>query len=346
MRHERLDKLSSGILIILIVIFWMIVSPLKAQQNLRIIFLHHSCGSNLIEQGMVREGLTVLGYQFFDHGYNDEGICRADGQCPGTNYDVPGDNTDPDGIAEIFTQSLLVETDNTFSYLMQYDVIMFKSCYPTSNISNDVHLEEYQANYLAIRDRMDQYPDKVFVIVTQPPQVPGSSNRAEAHRARQLAEWLSSDAFLDGHPNVFTFDFFGYLAADDNFLRAEYRVDNHDAHPNDRANREIGPRFVSFIDTAIRNYQDIQNPPVVSPTNPGVGATPVDPLAAEDGNGETPSDGSPDESPVDTELEEEKDSGGMGSLPCPGTFVPLLLLSVVVVVNHDIRYNHRQGENQ
>ena len=31
----------------------------------RIIFLHHSCGENLINQGGVREGLTALGYDFY-----------------------------------------------------------------------------------------------------------------------------------------------------------------------------------------------------------------------------------------------------------------------------------------
>ena len=37
---------------------------------------------------------------------------------------------------------------------------------------------------------MDQYPDKLFIVVTQPPQVPGSSDRDEARRARALADWL------------------------------------------------------------------------------------------------------------------------------------------------------------
>ncbi|MDY6876908.1 MAG: hypothetical protein SWK90_12005, partial [Chloroflexota bacterium] len=36
--------------------------PALAQaQAVRILFLHHSCGENLIEQGGVREGLTALG---------------------------------------------------------------------------------------------------------------------------------------------------------------------------------------------------------------------------------------------------------------------------------------------
>ena len=49
---------------------------------------------------------------------------------------------------------------------MQYDVIAFKSCFPTSNIQSDEQLADYKSYYLSIRDRMDEYPYKVFIVVT------------------------------------------------------------------------------------------------------------------------------------------------------------------------------------
>jgi hypothetical protein len=248
--------------------------PVQAQQPVRIIWLHHSCGQNLINQGGVRQGLTSLGYEFYDHGYNEEGLRLADGSYAGTNYDIPGDNTDPDGLAELFGQPLHDPPDNAFSHLMQYDVIAFKSCFPTSNIGSDEQLAEYQAYYRAIRDRIAQHPTKLFITVTQPPQVPGASDAQEASRARALANWLASDAYLAGLPNLVTFDFFGYLAGDDNMLRPEYRMDDYDAHPNERANRDLGPRFVSFVDQAIRSYGVSPAPPAevvpqpAAPTEP------------------------------------------------------------------------------
>jgi uncharacterized protein (TIGR03382 family) len=238
---------------ILLFVFLSPCLPVSAQAT-RIIFLHHSCGENLINEGGVREGLTARGYEFYDHGYNDEGLRDADGSYTGRNFDVPDDNTDPDGIAAIFSQPLHDPPDNTFSHLTQYDVIAFKSCYPTSNIGDDRQLNEYKGYYLTARDRMDQHPDRLFIVVTQPPQVPGNSDRDEGRRARALANWLKSDEFLSGHPNVFTFDFFGLLAGEDNFLKPEYRYDDYDGHPNERANREIGPLFVDFVDRAIRSY--------------------------------------------------------------------------------------------
>jgi len=259
-----------GILLVLclfLALFGAADGPVLAQAT-RVIFLHHSCGGNLIEQGGVREGLTALGYEFYDHGYNEEGLRLADGTYTGANFDVPGDNTDPDGFAEIFDQPLHDPPDNTFSHLMLYDVIAFKSCFPVSNIWGDEQLAEYQSYYLSIRDRMDQYPDKIFVIVTQPPQVPAESDPAEATRARAFANWLQSDEYLSGHPNVFVFDFFGLLAGGDNFLRPEYRLDEYDAHPNERANRDISPLFVSFIDQAVHSARAVAPRPAPSPLPP------------------------------------------------------------------------------
>ena len=254
--------------IVLVALTLLVSHPAFAQAT-RIIFLHHSCGQNLIEQGGVREGFTALGYEFYDHGYNDEGLRLADGSYTGTNFDVPDDNTDPDGFAAIFAQPLHDPPDNTFSHLMQYDVIAFKSCFPVSNIGDDAQLAEYKSYYLSIRNRMDQYPDKIFIVVTQPPQVPSNSDPAEAARARAFANWLQSDEYLAGHPNVFVFDFFGLLAGDDNFLRPEYRVDEYDAHPNELANRTIGPLFVEFIDRAIRSYHAAgPRPTPIAPTAP------------------------------------------------------------------------------
>lgn len=239
--------------------------PASAQGE-RIIFLHHSCGANLIMEGGVREGLTDLGYGFYDHGYNEEGLVLADGTWTGTNFDVPGDNTDPDGYAAIFSQPLHDPLDNAFSHLMQYDVIAFKSCFPVSNIESDAQLAQYESHYLSIRDRMDQHPERMFVIVTQPPELPANSDPDAAARARTFVNWLQSDEYLAGHPNIFVFDFFGLLAGTDNFLRPEYRIDEYDAHPNELANGTVGPLFVDFLDRAIRTYREGAPAPVPKPT--------------------------------------------------------------------------------
>lgn len=226
----------------------------------KIIFLHHSTGEALIAEEGVRERLTALGYEFYDHGYNDDGLRLANGQPANMNFNIPDDNTDPDGFNAIFAQPLTSPPRNAFSHLMQYDVIAFKSCFPTSDIQSNEQLEEYKTYYRNIRTVMDKYPNKIFIVVTPPPLVPSATNATIAARARAFANWLKSAEYLNGHPNIFTFDFFNLLAEsnpsarDYNMLRAAYRADPNDSHPNERANREIGPQFADFIARAIQTY--------------------------------------------------------------------------------------------
>jgi hypothetical protein len=217
-----------------------------------IVFLHHSVGANLIAQSGVRERLTAGGYHFWDQGYNGDGLRDPRGISTGYSYNVPGDNTDPDGLLNIFSQPVFDLPLNTLSGLMQHEVIAFKSCFPTSAITSDALLKDYQMWYTQIRAFMDQHSEKLFIIITQPPLNPAETQPEAAARARAFAAWLKSDEFLQGHPNIVAFDLFDLLAENDpqasdfNMLRADYREDTN-SHPNRLANETIGPIFAEFI---------------------------------------------------------------------------------------------------
>jgi len=226
-----------------------------------VVFLHHSTGNNLIEQGGVRERFAAAGYDFWDHGYNEQGLRDPAGRFTGYNYAIPEDNTDPDGLAGIFAQPVYGLPLNAFSGLVQHEVIAFKSCFPVNHIASDEQLETYKAHYLGMRDVIDRHPDRVFIVVTPPPLNPAETNAGAATRARAFANWLTTETFPSGHPNVFTFDLFGYLAEDDpaspdhNMLRRAYR-EGADSHPNRTANETIAPLFVDFIIDAVRRYRE------------------------------------------------------------------------------------------
>ena len=228
-----------------------------------IIFLHHSTGNNLIEQGGVRERFTQAGYSFWDHSFNYQGLRDPAGKFTGYSYSVPNDNTDPDGLARIFAQKIYDLPLDTLSGLFQHEVIIFKSCFaPANNITSDQQLEQYKAWYLGIRKVMDQRPDKIFIVMSDPPLNPAETNAQEAARARAFANWLKSSEYLNEHRNAFVFDLYGSLAendpaaADANMLRAEYR-DGSDSHPNRRANETLGPQFVEFIIHTIQSYRTV-----------------------------------------------------------------------------------------
>lgn len=230
-----------------------------------VVFLHHSTGANLIEQGGVREVFQAAGYDFWDHGYNSTGLRRPDGSFASYSYRIPDDNTDPDGLARLFDQRTYGLPWNAFSGLLQHEVIAVKSCFPTSQIDSDEQLSQYKAWYLAMRDVMDTHPDKLFVVISPPPLNPAATDAAAAARARAFAEWLNSDEYLSGHSNVATFDFFDSLAEDDpalpdyNMLRAAYR-DGSDSHPNQVANEIVGPQFSQFVIEAADKYRTVYSP--------------------------------------------------------------------------------------
>ena len=144
-----------------------------------VIFLHHSVGYNLIEQGGVREKLAATGYDFWDHDYNYPGLLGPDNQVRGYDYNIPDDNTDPDGLARIFSQQPYGLPLNAFSGLLQHEVIVFKSCFPVSNITSEHHLSKYKSYYLSMRNVMDQHQDRIFIVVTPPPLNPAETT-AEA----------------------------------------------------------------------------------------------------------------------------------------------------------------------
>ncbi len=229
-----------------------------------VVFLHHSVGQNLIEQGKVRQKFTEAGFNFWDQGYNWEELKAPDGRATGYSYDVPDDNTDPDGLARIFSQPVYPLPLNTLSGLLQHEVIAVKSCFPASDIRDDVQLARHKQYYQNIRAVTDKYPNRVFIVLTPPPLNPAETNSPAAARARAFANWLKSDEYLQGHPNLFTFDLFDYLAesnataADYNMLRQAYR-DGSDSHPNRTANETIGPLFVDFVSQAARRYEAIHS---------------------------------------------------------------------------------------
>jgi len=227
-----------------------------------VIFLHHSTGANLIAEGGVREILTQAGYDFWDHNYNATGLQDPGGELVGYSYGIPGDNTDPDGLARLFDQRVYPWPLNALSGLLQHEIIVFKSCFPASQISSDAQLEQYRAWYLGMRDVMDDHPDRVFVVVSPPPLHPAATDPAAAARARAFAEWLTSEAYLGGHPNVYAFDLFDHLAESDpaspevNMLRTAYRPEGVDSHPNQTANAAVGPAFAEAIMQAGHSYAE------------------------------------------------------------------------------------------
>jgi hypothetical protein len=179
------------------------------------------------------------------------------------SYNIPNDNTDPDGLWYLWTSSEADAVAARNAILDNHEVIAFKSCFPASHIPDPATLEQYEAWYVEMRNFFDTRTDRVFVVMSPPPLHPlDSTDATEAFYARTFANWLSSSAYLSGHPNVVCFNLFDYLAqADDgspgaNMLRTEYQgvFDEVGSHPNQLANETVGPIFAQFLIEAALAY--------------------------------------------------------------------------------------------
>jgi hypothetical protein len=245
-----------------------------------IIFIHHSTGAGVYSGGV---GLP----QWFtdynsDHNtsYTISEVSYPDSPYEWANYPYDYWN-------------LWVNTgqcDNTKAgircldwFTSNYNVIIFKHCFPGAGIEADngsphvssstKSIENYKLQYRALRTLMDSYPNNKFIVWTLTPLHRNATDSASAARARIFVNWVKNDWLTEdskAHPNIFVFDFYGYVAESDsapangkvNCLKYEYEGDHdgNDSHPNATANATVMPLFGQFIVDAINsNVTSVNN---------------------------------------------------------------------------------------
>lgn len=208
-------------------------------RRLSLLFIHHSCGANLLRDGL-RDLLTANNYEVHEAGYGDS----------------IGEHTDPGDFVTTFCKQYDEVKGWDLPPGREHDIIMFKSCYPACDIESDGMLQQYKDWYLTILEVFKGHPEKLFVPMSPPPLSPKWEGfRADrAARARAFADWLKSEYAADV-PNVISFDFFGILADPrTNGTREEYQRAERpgDSHPNQAGNRAAAEAFIPFINRAVR----------------------------------------------------------------------------------------------
>jgi hypothetical protein len=252
-----------GIIILFNGIIYVSPSTADVTDN-DLIFIHHSVGKRWLDHSL-HNALVAKNYidERNDIYYGtdlDPDSARPDSLAP-----TPGDKTNMNHWILWFNDYLngvkKHGCDDGFN-----KIIMFKSCYPISNIvangsepgdpfSSTQTVVNYTAvyrhpsgsgntyihngyTYEPLEDVFADNPDILFIPVTAPPRhyAPvDATTDAEAHRARVFNNWLKDDWLDDynsdnpGLNNVAVFDFFDVLAY----------PDDHSSHPN-RLKKEYG----------------------------------------------------------------------------------------------------------
>lgn len=253
--------------------------------SVKAIFIHHSTGGDMIKHGKVRQLFheTAPHIAFWDHGYDPErikghlhitsrfqshiyGLRDESGRLLSKSFHIPNHNTDPDGLADLFSQLATKPPKNALSHILEFDIIIFKSCYPVTRIGSERQLKAYQTYYFSIRDTIDKYPNKLFISMTPPPLRASLTDQENAGRARQFANWMASETYLENRKNLVVFDYFNALAtppssAEPNVLRPKFCNPIWlDSHPNALAHQTVAPNWVNFIaKTAIKFFTNTPN---------------------------------------------------------------------------------------
>jgi hypothetical protein len=219
-----------------------------APSSRRVVFVHHSVGRYMLAHGHVRGTLSAKGIGLWDTDYNKFGA-RDDGGNTIVAPPVPDDNTDPDGLLNIFARHSGAD-EQFIRWLAGFDLVALKSCYPASNIESDDELLARQKLYDQLVALAAGQLSKV-VLLSPPPLAPLRTSHQNAARATRLAHWMATEMSLPG--NITVFDLHSLLAypggqSGDGTLAGQYRrLVPFDSHPNTSGARAAGERLADHI---------------------------------------------------------------------------------------------------
>ena len=234
------------------------VTPVP-QTPIRIGYLHHSTGGN-IWAGGVQGFITTYnsahgtGYQITEVTYPSTA-----GGYPWVNYPYDYWNL---WVSRTGSQQDRGEL-NLDQLTAQFDVIVFKHCFPVSSIGPDSDcnppsvssgiqtIANYQLQYNALKTRMKQFPGTRFILWTGAAQTQATVSSASAQRARDFFTWVKTSWDQPGD-NIFLWDFFELETEGGNVLKDAYAVSASDPHPNAAFSRVVAPyigkRIVDVIE--------------------------------------------------------------------------------------------------
>lgn len=146
-----------------------------------------------------------------------------------------------------------------------YDVIVFKHCFPVSavkadsnrpDIDSDVRtLGNYQLQYEALKKKLHEFPQTKFVLWTPTALVEQATNAEDAQRASEFAEWVKTVWDTPGD-NIFLWDFRSLQTEGGLYLKDIYAAGATNSHPNSVFAKTVAPYFCNRVVTVIEGEGD------------------------------------------------------------------------------------------
>ena len=227
----------------------------------KIIFLHHSTGG-VIWDGGVSDWISDY------NSANSKTYSITETNFPSTSGGYPWENYPYDywniwinhaGESEYMDEPTLEILTKT------YNVIIWKHCFPVSNIVADAGsasvssstkmIQNYKLQYEALKTKMHEYPNVRFIVWTGAANVASATNAAEALRAREFFTWVK-DTWDETGDNIFIWDFFALETEGTNYLKDASSAGPGDSHPSATFATTVAPYFGQRIVDVIEGRGD------------------------------------------------------------------------------------------
>jgi hypothetical protein len=230
----------------------------------RIIFLHHSTGSGVWVGNTNRYVYKLTGkgdVQKFINNYNRKNK---------TSYKIDelsfpksspyGWNNYPYDYYNIWVKNggekEYMEEPTLEILTKQYDVIIFKHCFPVCRLKEDTgspdinsdekRIENYKLQYNALKRKMHDFPDNKFIVWTPAACVRTKMTGDEATRTQKFYRWML-DEWDEKGDNIFIWDFYKYETEGSLYLKDSNASGPDNSHPNKNFSGNIAPLFGKFI---------------------------------------------------------------------------------------------------
>jgi len=167
-------------------------------------------------------------------------------------YNIWVKNAGPEPFMEEPTLEMLTQN---------YQVIIFKHCFPVSNIQPDKEVSDinsdyrslanYKLQYNALKDKLHEFPDTKFIIFTGAALEKNSVKEDEARRAKEFFSWVINDWDVP-NDNIHLWDLYTLETDGGLYLKDEYTKSPGDSHPNDlfasKASEMLYNRIIDVIE--------------------------------------------------------------------------------------------------
>ncbi len=167
-------------------------------------------------------------------------------------YNIWVKNAGPEKFMEEPTLEMLTQN---------YQVIIFKHCFPVSNIQPDKDdadinsdyrsLANYKLQYDALKDKLHEFPDTKFIIFTGAALEKNSVREDEARRAKEFFSWVINEWDVP-NDNIHLWDLYTLETEGGLYLKDEYSTSPGDSHPNNmfasKASELLFNRIIDVIE--------------------------------------------------------------------------------------------------